>query len=105
MAEQNFAEIIAAGGKIYKLKDGFNHAKTIVVDSKYGILGTYNIDYRSMFLHFECGNYMYNTKTLKEINEDFEHTISESGLSLELKKTNPFKKFLSIILSLLSPLV
>ena len=48
---------------------------------------------------------MYKTKTLKEINEDFAHTISESGLALEIKKTNPFKKLLGIILSILSPLV
>lgn len=105
MAEQNFSDIIAAGGKIFKLNGGFNHAKTLVVDGTYGIIGTYNIDYRSMFLHYECGNYMYKTKTLKEINEDFAHTISESGLALEIKKTNPFKKLLGIILSILSPLV
>lgn len=105
MAEQNFADIISAGGKIFKLKEGFNHAKTLVVDGKYGIIGTYNVDYRSMFLHYECGNYMYKTQTLKEINEDFAHTISESGLALEIKKTNPFKKLLGIILSILSPLV
>ena len=105
MAEQNFDDIIAAGGKIFKLSGGFNHAKTLTVDGKYGVLGTFNIDYRSMFLHFECANYMYNMETLKEINDDFYQTISEQGLALEVHQTNPFKKLLGILLSILSPLV
>ena len=58
-----------------------------------------------MFLHFECANYMYNMETLKEINDDFYQTISEQGLALEVHQTNPFKKLLGILLSILSPLV
>ena len=97
---------VKAGGKIYKFKGGFNHAKTIVIDDDYAVVGTVNIDYRSMFLHFECCNLLMKTTSISEIKKDFEETLlvsHEVDLNLN-KKRNPFKKILSFILSIFGPL-
>lgn len=106
MTENNFTEILNAGGKIYKFKGGFNHAKTIIIDDDYAVIGTVNIDYRSMFLHFECCNLLMKTPIIKEIKEDFECDllISEEIDPNSNRKRNPFKKLLSFFLSIFSPL-
>ena len=106
MTENNFTEILNAGGKIYKFKGGFNHAKTMVIDDDYAIVGTVNIDYRSMFLHFECCNLLMKTESVKEIKKDFLQTLTDSlEVDLEVnKKRNPFKRLLSFFLSIFGPL-
>ena len=106
MTENNFTEILNAGGKIYKFKGGFNHAKTLVIDDDYAVVGTVNIDYRSMFLHFECCNLLMKTPLVKEIKKDFEETLDVSiQVDLEVnKKRNPLKKLLSFFLSIFGPL-
>lgn len=107
MTENNFKEVLKAGGKIYKYKGGFNHAKTLVIDDDYAVVGTVNIDYRSMFLHFECCNLLIKNPIIKEIKKDFENTIilsSEVDREINQKK-NPFKKIISFFLSIFGPLV
>ena len=106
MTENNFTDILNAGGKIYKFKGGFNHAKTIVIDDEYAVIGTVNVDYRSMFLHFECANLLMKTASVKEIKKDFENTlVVSSEVDLEVnKKRNPLKKLLSFFLSIFGPL-
>ena len=106
MTENNFTEILKAGGKIYKFKGGFNHAKTMVIDDDYAVVGTVNIDYRSMFLHFECCDLLMKTPVINEIKKDFIDTLlvsNEVDLNLN-KKRNPLKKILSFFLSILGPL-
>lgn len=107
MTENNFKEILAVGGKIYRFKEGFNHAKTLIIDDDYAIIGTVNVDYRSMFLHFECCNLLMHTPTIKDIKEDFEQTILASEeLKYEVsKKRNPIKRLISFFLSIFGPLV
>ena len=106
MTENNFAEILNAGGKIYKFKGGFNHAKTLIIDKEYALVGTVNVDYRSMFLHFECCNLLMMTPTIKEIRNDFLNTVANS-IEVDVvknKKRNPFKKIISFFLSIFGPL-
>ena len=106
MTENNFQEILNAGGKIYKFKGGFNHAKTLIIDSDYAIVGTVNIDYRSMFLHFECCNLLMKTPLINEIKQDFLDTLLTS-MEVDVvknKKRNPFKKIISFFLSIFGPL-
>lgn len=104
MSEDNARKIVDAGGKVYKFNGGFNHAKTLIVDSDYALVGTVNIDYRSMFLHYECSNLLMKTPLVKEIEKDFLLDISSlEEMSIERKK-NPFKKILSFFLSIFGPL-
>jgi cardiolipin synthase len=78
----------------------------MVIDDDYAIVGTVNIDYRSMFLHFECCNLLMKTESVKEIKKDFLQTLTNSlEVDLEVnKKRNPFKRLLSFFLSIFGPL-
>lgn len=67
----NYEPLIEAGVKIYEYTPGFMHAKSIVVDDQYAIVGTTNFDYRSFYLHFENGVWMYKTKCVEQVREDF----------------------------------
>ena len=51
------------------------HSKTFVVDDLFAVVGTINLDYRSLFLHFECGVWMYNTKCVLEVKKDYIDTL------------------------------
>lgn len=73
-----YQELIEAGVRIYEYTPGFIHGKVFVVDDDYATVGTVNLDYRSMFLHFENGVLLYGTPTVKEIRDDFLNTQEKS---------------------------
>ena len=63
------------GVKIYEYTPGFVHAKVFVSDNRKAVVGTINLDYRSLYHHFECATYLYRTACIKEIEEDFQRTL------------------------------
>lgn len=70
-----YRELIRAGVKIYEYTDGFIHAKSFVSDDVIGTVGTTNMDYRSLYLHFECGTWMYGSRAVTQIKQDFMNTL------------------------------
>lgn len=80
LTQANFAHLIKGGVRIYKYEPGFIHSKCFVVDDVYAAVGTINLDYRSLYLHFECGTFMYRTKAVMQVKEDALATIDESLL-------------------------
>ncbi|MFQ9073340.1 MAG: cardiolipin synthase [Faecalibacillus faecis] len=66
-----YQTLMKHGIRIYEYTPGFIHAKNFLVDDKCATVGTINLDYRSLYLHFENGIYLYNNKILKDIKEDF----------------------------------
>ena len=97
--------LLKSGVKIYEFSNGFNHAKNIIVDDKFAFVGTINLDYRSLFLHYECGSLLIYNSEIKEISKDFLLTLEESSeIKYEVwKKRKFFNKIISVILKLLSP--
>ncbi|MCD1147574.1 cardiolipin synthase [Peptoniphilus sp. KCTC 25270] len=73
-----YKPLLRGGVKIYEYTPGFIHAKSIVSDDKKAVVGTINLDYRSLFLHFECGSYFYDEVLAKEVEADFQDTLSKS---------------------------
>lgn len=73
-----YRELMAAGVHIYEYKAGFNHAKSVLVDDQLAFIGTTNLDYRSLYLHFECGVCLYRNKELIKMKEDFLETLEKS---------------------------
>ena len=71
----NYTALLEAGVRIYEYTPGFNHAKTIVVDDRWCVVGTINMDYRSLYLHFECGVLLYGTDTVEDVRDDFIKTL------------------------------
>lgn len=73
-----YARLIKAGVRIYEYTPGFIHAKSYVSDDKEAIIGTVNLDYRSLVHHFENGVWMYGTETVSAIRDDIIATLSLS---------------------------
>ena len=71
-----YAPLAAAGVRIYEYTPGFIHAKQCVCDDELAVIGTINLDYRSLYLHFENGVLMYKTKVVSDMAADFENTFS-----------------------------
>ncbi len=76
-----YQQLLQAGVRIYEYRPGFIHAKMIASDDEVGIVGTMNMDFRSFFLHFECGTVLYGGAIIREIREDLQETM---GMSREI---------------------
>ena len=76
LAKTHYQSLIDAGVEIYEYEPGFVHAKVWTVDDEKSVVGTINLDYRSLYHHFECGCYMYKVDCFKDIEEDFQRTLS-----------------------------
>lgn len=70
-----YAELIEAGVQIYEYTGGFMHAKILVSDDVAASVGTANLDYRSLYLHFECGVLLHGGETVLHVKEDFLRTL------------------------------
>lgn len=78
MTRSYYEELLEAGVQIFEYEPGFIHAKNFVVDDKFATVGTVNLDYRSMFLHFENGVLLYGTPSVEAIRDDFLDTQTKS---------------------------
>ncbi|MBU5332418.1 cardiolipin synthase [Anaerocolumna aminovalerica] len=98
--------LMESGVKIYEFTPGFIHSKNIIVDDLYGVVGSINLDYRSLYFHFECGVWMYKSECIMDMKKDFLSTIEESKLIYyeKSKYKNCFKRFASSILRIFAPL-
>lgn len=74
LTRASYRDLIEAGVKIFEFTPGFMHAKTVICDDKIATNGTFNFDFRSLYHHFECGLWMYGTKTVSQMKEDFLQT-------------------------------
>ena len=68
-------QLIGNGVRVFAYKKGFVHSKVFVSDDKRATVGSINLDYRSLFHHFECGVYLYQNETVSEIEMDFQETL------------------------------
>lgn len=102
----SFFRVLHDGGvKIYKYTNGFVHSKVFLSDDIRSIVGTINMDYRSLYLHFENGIYMEEVKVIKDIRDDFEETFNDSQLLNDKDVKSGFLKSLwQAILRLFAPL-
>ncbi|MDO4942359.1 MAG: cardiolipin synthase [Lachnospiraceae bacterium] len=89
VTQSYFYQLISAGVKIYSYTPGFIHAKNVVCDGKIASVGTVNWDYRSFYLHFECGVFFTHAEAIEAIYRDFMETIEESHLVTLKECTKP----------------
>ncbi len=76
LAKTHYMSLIESGVNIYEYTPGFVHAKVFVSDDIKAVVGTINLDYRSLYHHFECAAYMYDTDCIPHIEKDFQETLS-----------------------------
>ena len=102
-----YEQLIKVGIKIYEYTPGFIHSKTFVSDDEVGVVGSINMDYRSLYLHFECGTWLYKTETIGDIKEDFLKMIEiATPITLEdCKRVKLITRLMRSILRLLAPLM
>ena len=100
-----FPSLLRAGVKIYSYTPGFLHAKTWLCDDRVAAVGTVNLDYRSLYLHFECSALLYGGKVLEDIRADMLAIEQESApVALEDCRTGFLGTLHSAFLRLLAPL-
>lgn len=107
LARTHYASLMRAGVKIYEYTPGFVHAKVFVSDDIRGVVGTVNLDYRSLYHHFECAAYLYRTNCLSDIENDFQETLAQSEeITLEnYQKKKRWYYVFGLFLKILAPLL
>lgn len=106
LSESYVAPLIKGGVKVYKYTPGFVHAKVFVSDDHIATVGTINLDYRSLYLHFECGCYLENVPAIRDIKRDLDDTIEKSHeITKEEASPKLFKSTWQALLRLVAPLM
>ncbi|CAI6039938.1 cardiolipin synthase [Cohnella sp. JJ-181] len=103
----NIGELLETGVNVYLYKNGFIHAKTLVVDQEIASVGTANTDVRSFKLNFEVNAFLYDADVSSRLVEAFKQDIAVSELlTLEKYRSRPLRiKFKEAISRLLSPIL
>ncbi len=104
MTRSNYKPLQEAGVKIFEYQQGFIHSKQFLCDDEIAIVGTINLDYRSLLHHYECGVIMYDVDCLTEIKKDFENLFN---VSMDMKdfKVSAFNRLICAILKAFTPML
>lgn len=107
LTRAHYEQLVKCGVKVYEYTPGFIHSKVFAVDGEFATVGTINLDYRSLYLHFENGVFMYNADCISDIYRDFANTFEISQrISLEeCRATSLSVRVLRSVLRLLAPLM
>ena len=106
MTKSYYKRLMDAGVKIYQYKPGFIHAKSYIADDKYAMIGTINLDYRSLVHHFENGVWMYKSEIINDIKKDIDETLEKSILiTKKMLKTNIIMRFIRALIRLFAPML
>ena len=107
LAKNHYPALLKAGVKIYEYTPGFVHAKVFTSDDEKAVVGTINLDYRSLYLHFECGAFLYRVEEIENIEKDFQETLAKcQEITLEnYKKGTLLLRIEGWLLKWLAPLM
>ncbi len=107
LAKSHYGALTRAGVKIYEYTPGFLHAKSFVSDDCRAVVGTVNLDYRSLSHHFECGAYLVDVPCIREIEEDFRQTLAQCTRITPHKADHPGLKWklLGLLMKPFAPLM
>lgn len=107
IARTFYPKLIARGIEIYEYTPGFVHAKTFVSDDRKAVVGTINMDYRSLYLNLECAAYMENVSAVGDIYDDYMKTLEKCQkiTSEDCDKYNPVLKLIGKLLWIIAPLM
>lgn len=103
----HYEPLLEAGVKIYEYTPGFVHGKNFAVDDKYATVGTVNMDYRSMFLHFENGVWVCGGHTVLDVKRDFLTTLEKcQEITLaQCRERSVLRRLLRAVLRVFAPLM
>jgi len=103
----NYEELTRAGVRIFEYTPGFIHSKVYLADTKQAVVGTVNLDFRSLYLHFEDAVYLYDTTVNAQVQADFEQTLPQCReiTAEQCRHTHLTQRVLRALLRLLAPLM
>ena len=107
LAKTHYASLLESGVRIYEYTPGFVHAKVFVSDDCKAVVGTINLDYRSLYHHFECAAYLYRVPCITDIEADFQETLTQCReVTREtIKKEKLSVRFWGKVLKIFAPLM
>ena len=107
LAKTYYEELIAGGVEIYEYTPGFVHAKVFTSDDDTATVGSINLDYRSLYLHFECGVFIYRNPVVRDIEKDFQETLAkcQKVTMTEVRNRSTFVKIYGQVLRIVAPLM
>ncbi len=107
LARTHYKELITEGVRLYEYTPGFIHAKVFTSDDEKAVVGTINLDFRSLYLHFECAAYIWKNPVIGDIENDFQMTL-EKCQKVTMENCNQYNIIYRIIgraLRLIAPLM
>ncbi|MEX2783899.1 cardiolipin synthase [Streptococcus sp. H49] len=107
LAKTYYGALMKSGVKIYEYSPGFIHAKVFISDSTKAVVGTINLDYRSLYHHFECAAYLYRVEAIADIYKDYLLTLKQCREMTEEKlAARPVnQKIIGMITRAIAPLL
>lgn len=106
MTQSFYPRLMDAGVKIYEYEPGFIHAKSYLVDDAYAMIGTINLDYRSLVHHFENGVWMYRCEAVRALKMDMEDTLLKCiEVTPEMLKTNLWQRVIRAVVRIVAPML
>ena len=102
-----YRELLEQHVRIFEYEPGFVHAKNMTADDIVSVVGTINMDYRSLYLHFECAAALYGSSTVRQVRHDFDeslHHCIEISLA-DCQKRPIFKRMIGWVLRMFAPLL
>lgn len=107
LAKTHYKKLLDAGVKVYEYTPGFVHAKVFVSDDVKSVVGSINMDYRSLYHHFECATYMYGTRCIDDIKSDYKDTLAKcQQVTYEsIKNDKWYIKLIGKVIKFVAPLI
>ncbi|KHD46707.1 cardiolipin synthase [Streptococcus hongkongensis] len=107
LAKTYYKALMSSGVTIYEYEPGFIHSKIFVSDGIKAVVGSINLDYRSLYHHFECATYLYRVSIISEIVNDFLDAQSQSKfVTPEMVNNRPFhQKLVGLLVKTIAPLL
>ena len=106
MTRSYYARLMRVGVEIYEYSPGFIHAKSYLADDTSAMIGTINLDYRSLVHHFENGVWLYQSPAINDLKEDIEKTLEKCRRVSEAELTpNIFVRFFRAVVRIFAPLL
>ena len=107
LAWTHYASLLDSGVKIYEYTPGFVHAKVFVSDDREAVVGTINMDYRSLYHHFECAVYLWGVSCIPQIEADFQETCGKCRrvTAQSARREKLRRRLTGILLKAIAPLM
>ena len=105
LSRSYYMYLFESGARVYEYTPGFMHAKSFVSDDEIAVVGTINLDYRSLYLHFECATLLYRTSAIQPIKDDALKIIAQSREVVPDNQKHIWCEAADAILHLFAPLM